>query len=127
MGFWKDVQEYTNPIVNFVTGGFAGVNENGDIDWDEGYASQAIDETLGGITGRNQARKQMNETEAALVKEEERRAVDRQNEAFKKQQLAYQSSFTAQAARGRTEGATSRSTSSGSLLGGTDEANFLGV
>ena len=59
-------QRNGNEIVNLMSDGILGVNDDGNIDFRSGVLTRAIDEGVGEISGRNAARAEAMETEDAL-------------------------------------------------------------
>ena len=84
----KSVDALVNAAVNYMTLGLVGL-EGGKVT--KGVTTHAVDETVGQVSGRNDARKQIMEGKDALVKE----AADRAQQLKEEQNRKFQQDVNA--------------------------------
>lgn len=121
--FNKVAHSISNAVINMTTGGLVGM-QDGKLG--EGYASHAVDEGIGEISGRNVARKQMMNESDAVTAEQVQRIKDLQNQQLQNQQNDVTSSNAAAAsikAQNRNNGIPDSMTNSQMSL----TKDFLGL
>jgi hypothetical protein len=127
-----DVQEFiekpgdgiANLALNYFTYGLVGY-ENGKIG--AGYTGKAAKEGIGEVTGANAARKQSMEAADALEEEKQNRAIQRQNELNRDEQMDRSKSSMAAATRATARSTTARAIGAPADNGLLGEKDFLGL